>query len=424
MSNDTTRRRSSRSAHPFGRRQGLAALAASVAGLALAGPASAQLLANQSQSGSNGVLQAVVTNVQVTANTVQAPVAVHAPVRVLSPGNDTGASADSEATGGGSGGGGSASQTQSGSNGASQIGVTNVQVAGNTVQAPVAVVGPIRILSPGEDRGTAGAAASTGGSAGSADQSQKGENGALQALLTSLQVAGTSVQTPIAVYAPVRVLSPGANSGEANASTGGGGAGGGSADQSQNGQNGALQGGITNVQIAGNTVQAPIGAHAPVRVLSPGDNSGEANASTGGGGAGGSSVEQSQNGENGALQAGVTNAQVADNTAQAPVAVTAPVRVLSPGDTTTGGGGSPGGGGGGSPGGGGGGGGGSDGGELGAGARGLGTGSGSFAEVLAAVTGGGSLPYTGAPLGLLVLLGAGLLLGGARLRAAGTEPGR
>jgi hypothetical protein len=363
MSNDTTRRRSSRSAHPFGRRQGLAALAASVAGLALAGPASAQLLANQSQSGSNGVLQAVVTNVQVTANTVQAPVAVHAPVRVLSPGNDTGASADSEATGGGSGGGGSASQTQSGSNGASQIGVTNVQVAGNTVQAPVAVVGPIRILSPGEDRGTAGAAASTGGSAGSADQSQKGENGALQALLTSLQVAGTSVQTPIAVYAPVRVLSPGANSGEANASTGGG-------------------------------------------------------------GAGGSSVEQSQNGENGALQAGVTNAQVADNTAQAPVAVTAPVRVLSPGDTTTGGGGSPGGGGGGSPGGGGGGGGGSDGGELGAGARGLGTGSGSFAEVLAAVTGGGSLPYTGAPLGLLVLLGAGLLLGGARLRAAGTEPGR
>jgi hypothetical protein len=398
-----------------GATRGLAIVAASIAGLAFAGPGSAQLGAAQSQSGSNGTLQAVVTNVEVTANTVQAPVAVDAPIRVLSPGSNSGGGADSEATRG-AGSGGSASQSQSGSDGTAQVGVTNVQVAGNTVQAPVRVVGPIRILSPGEDRGDASATATAGGG-GSPEQSQNGENGALQALLTSLQVAGATVQTPIAVYAPIRVLSPGDDGGGASASAGAAG-GGGSTEQSQNGENGALQAGITQVQVAGNTIQAPIGTHAPIRVLSPGDNGGGAGASAGPGVGAGGSADQSQNGENGTAQAGVTNAQVADNMVQAPVDVAAPVRVLSPGGTATGpgSGGSPGGGGsppagGGGPG----------GGELGADAGSTASRSGSAGEVLAAVTGGGSLPYTGAPFALLVLLGTGLLLAGARLRAAGTE---
>jgi hypothetical protein len=420
MSNDTPRRRGG----PRGRRKHrLALIAASVTGLVLAAPGNAQLGAVQSQSGSNGVLQAVVTNVQVTGNTVQAPVRVNAPVRVLSPGNDAGGGeARTEAGGGG---GGSASQSQSGSNGAAQVGVTNVQVAGNTVQAPVQAVMPIRILSPGEDRGdTSAAATADGGADGSASQSQNGENGALQALLTSIQVVGITAQAPIAVYAPVRVLSPGDNGGGATASTDTGGGGSGPASQTQNGENGTAQAGVTNVQIAGNTVQAPIAAYAPVRVLSPGDNGGGATASTDTGGGGSGPASQTQNGENGTAQAGVTNAQVADNAAQAPVAVTAPVRVLSPGgETGPGNGGGPGGGGpgGGGPGGGGPGGGGTGPGgeELGAGAR--GATAGSVVEVLAATASGGSLPFTGAPVGVLALLGAGLLLLGSRLRAAGTE---
>jgi hypothetical protein len=331
-------------------------VAASVAGLALAGPGSAQLGATQSQSGSNGALQAVVTNVQVTENTVQAPVQVNAPVRVLSPGNNTGGGeARAEASGGGSS---PASQSQSGSNGAAQVGVTNVQVAGSTVQAPARVVLPIRILSPGEDRLDAGAtAAADGGGNGSASQSQNGENGALQALLTSIQVVGITAQAPISVYAPARVLSPGDNGGGATAS-----------------------------------------------------------ADTGGGGSG--SATQTQNGENGTAQARVTNVQVADNTAQAPVAVTAPVRVLSPGGDTAGPGGGTGPGGGGP----GGGGTGPGGDELGAGTR--GSASGSVIETLAATAGGASLPFTGAPLVPLVLLGAALMLLGLRLRASGAEPVR
>jgi hypothetical protein len=299
-------------------------------------------------------LQAAVTNVQLTGNTVQAHVQVNAPVRLFSPGDDAGGGAAADATRGGSSG-GSASQSQSGRNGAAQVGVTNVQVAGATVQAPVAVIAPIRVLSPGEDRGDASATATAADGGGSADQSQNGENGALQALLSSIQVAGTTVQTPIAVYAPIRVLSPG-------------------------------------------------------------DNAGGATASADMGGGGTVSADQTQNGENGALQVGVTNGQAAGNTAEAPVGITAPVRVLSPGDTTgSGGGSSPGGGSSGT-------GGGSGGGELGAGAE--GTASGSVVEVLAAVAGGGTLPYTGAPVGLLALLGTGLLIAGARLRVPGTEPGR
>lgn len=78
MSNDTPRRRGSRSQRLGRRKHGLALVVASVAGLALAAPVSAQLGAVQSQSGSNGTLQAVVTNVQVTETTVQAPVNVNA----------------------------------------------------------------------------------------------------------------------------------------------------------------------------------------------------------------------------------------------------------------------------------------------------------------------------------------------------------
>jgi hypothetical protein len=331
---------------------------ASVAGLALAAPGNAQLGATQSQSGSNGALQAVVTSVQVTENTVQAPVRVNAPVRVLSPGNNAGggnASADA-----GSGGGGPATQSQSGSNGAAQVGVTNVQVAGNTVQAPVRVVGPIRILSPGEDRLDAGAtAAADGGGNGSASQSQNGENGALQALLTSIQVVGITAQAPISVYAPVRVLSPGDNEDGATASVDTGEGAGGSASQTQNGENGTAQAGVTNVQIAGNTVEAPVAATAPVRVLSPGgDTAGPDGAGPGGGGS-------------------------------------------SPGDDGASG---PGGG------------------ELGAVAG--GSTPGSEVETLAATALGGSLPFTGAPVGLLALLGAGLMLLGLRLRASGAEPVR
>jgi hypothetical protein len=360
MSNDTPRRRGSRS-EGFGRRKhGLALVTASIAGLALAGPGSAQLGATQSQSGSNGALQAVVTNVQVTGNTAQAPVQVNAPVRVLSPGNDAGGGeARAETGGGGGGSGGPASQSQSGSNGAAQVGVTNVQVADNTVQAPIRVVGPIRILSPGEDRGSAGAAAAAdGGGNGSAGQPQNGESGALLAFVTSIQVVGNAVQTPISLYAPIRVLSPG---------DGGGGA--------------------------------------------------TALADTGGGGG---SAAQSQNGENGTAQVGVTSGQVAGNTVQAPIAVSAPIRVLSPGNSTTGpgGGGTPGAAGGGA----GAGGNGSGGGELGAGTG--GPTSGSAIETLAATAGGGSLPFTGAPLGLLALLGAGLLFAGACLRTARTEAAR
>ncbi|MGH3036258.1 MAG: hypothetical protein ACRDMU_03670 [Gaiellaceae bacterium] len=393
-------------------------VATAVAGLALAGPAGAQLVATQSQSGSNGVVQAVATNAQVTANTVQAPVAVNAPVRVLSPGDDAGGGTARASAGGADSGGGSTNQSQSGRDGAAQLGVTNVQVAGTRVQAPVAVVMPIRVLGPGADRGEASATAAGAEGGGSAEQSQTGDNGALQALLTSLQVAGTSVQTSIAVYAPVRVLSPGDGGGDATASADAGG-GGGSAEQSQNGANGALQAGVTNLQLADNAVQAPIGVYAPVRVLSPGDDGGGASASAEPGGAGGGSADQSQNGANGALQAGVTNAQVADTAARAPVAVTAPVRVLSPGSTATSpGGDSPGsegeGPGNGASG--------SGGGELGTGAG--GTGSESVVEVLAAAAGGGGLPFTGAPVGLLALLGAGLFVGGMRLRAAGTESGR
>jgi hypothetical protein len=353
MSNDTPRRRGSRS-HRHGRRKrGLALLVASVAGLAAAAPGNAQLGATQSQSGSNGALQAVVTNVQVTGNTVQVPVRVNAPVRVLSPGNNAGGGDAAADTGNG---GGPASQSQSGSNGAAQAGVTNVQVAGNTVQAPVRVVGPIRILSPGEDRLDAGATATADGGDGSASQSQNGENGALQALLTSIQVIGITAQAPISVYAPVRVLSPGDNDGGATASADTGGGGGGPATQTQNGENGTAQAGVTNVQIAENTAEAPVAATVPVRVLSPGGDT------TGGGPGGGS-----------------------------------------------GGGGGPGGDGGSGPG----------GGELGAGAR--GSASGSVIETLPATAAGGSLPFTGAPVGLLALLGASLLLLGLRLRASGVE---
>jgi hypothetical protein len=414
MSNDTPRRRGSRS-HRHGRRKrGLALLVASVAGLAAAAPGNAQLGATQSQSGSNGALQAVVTNVQVTGNTVQVPVRVNAPVRVLSPGSNAGGGDAAADTGNG---GGPASQSQSGSNGAAQAGVTNVQVAGNTVQAPVRVVGPIRILSPGEDRLDAGATATADGGDGSASQSQNGENGALQALLTSIQVVGITAQAPISVYAPVRVLSPGDNDGGATASADTGGGGGGPASQTQNGENGTAQAGVTNVQIAGNTIQAPIAVNAPVRVLSPGDNDGGATASADTGGGGGGPATQTQNGENGTAQAGVTNVQIAENTAEAPVAATVPVRVLSPGGDTTGGG--PGGGSGGGGGPGGDGGSGPGGGELGAGAR--GSASGSVIETLPATAAGGSLPFTGAPVGLLALLGASLLLLGLRLRASGVE---
>jgi hypothetical protein len=384
---------------------------ASVAGLALAAPVNAQLGAVQSQSGSNGTLQAVVTNVQVTENTVQAPVNVNAPIRVLSPGNNAGGGNAAADTGNG---GGPASQSQSGSNGAAQAGVTNVQVAGNTVQAPVRVVLPIRILSPGEDRLDAGATpAADGGGDGSASQSQNGENGALQALLTSIQVVGITAQAPISMYAPVRVLSPGDDDGAATASADTGGGGGGPATQTQNGENGTAQAAVTNVQVAGNTVQAPIAAYAPVRLLSPGDNEGGATAPADTGGGGGGPATQTQNGENGTAQAGVTNVQIAENTAEAPVAVTAPVRVLSPGGDTTSPGGGSGGGGPGS--------GGSESGgdELGAGTR--GSAPGSAIETLAATAAGGSLPFTGAPVGLLALLGGGLLLLGARLRAAGSE---
>src|SRR5919109_446033 len=213
MSNDTPRGRGD----PSGgidrrrRRHRLALAAAAVAGLALAGPGSAQLGAAQSQSGSNGALHAVVTNVQVTGNTVQAPVRVNAPVRVLSPGNDAGGGEASAQTGGG---GGPASQSQAGSN------------------------------------GTAG-------------QSQSGENGALQALLTSIQVVGITAQAPIGLYAPVRVLSPG-DDGVATASAGAGGGGNGAAGQSQNGENGTAQAGVTNVQVADNTAQAPVAVTAPI----------------------------------------------------------------------------------------------------------------------------------------------------------------
>lgn len=353
MSNDTPRGRDNPSGGSSRRRHGLALAAAAVAGLALAGPGSAQLGAVQSQSGSNGALQAVVTNVQVTGNTVQAPVRVNAPVRVLSPGNDAGGGAASAERGAG---GGPASQSQSGSNGAAQVGVTNVQVAGNTVQAPVRLVLPIRILSPGEDRGDASATATADGDGnGSAGQSQSGENGALQALLTSIQVVGITAQAPIGLYAPVRVLSPGDDAGGATASADPGGGGDGAAGQSQDGDNGTAQVGGTNVQVADNTVQAPVAVAAPLTVLSPGDT-----AASGVGGA--------------------------------------------PGD----GGGGPGGGGNGS-----------GGGALGAVARGANTGA--VIETLAVTAGGGSLPFTGAPVAPLALLGAGLLLLGARLHAAGTE---
>src|SRR5919109_1456028 len=203
MSNDTPRGRGD----PSGgidrrrRRHRLALAAAAVAGLALAGPGSAQLGAAQSQSGSNGALHAVVTNVQVT---------------------------------------------------------------GNTVQAPVRVVLPIRILSPGEDRGDASATATADrDGSGSAGQSQSGENGALQALLTSIQVVGITAQAPIGLYAPVRVLSPG-DDGVATASAGAGGGGNGAAGQSQNGENGTAQAGVTNVQVADNTAQAPVAVTAPI----------------------------------------------------------------------------------------------------------------------------------------------------------------
>jgi hypothetical protein len=354
MSNDTPRGRGNPSGGIDRRRHRLALAAAAVAGLALAGPGSAQVGATQSQSGSNGALQAVVTNVQVTGNTVQAPVRVNAPVHVLSPGNDAGGGEASAERGAG---GGPATQSHSGSNGAAQVGVTNVQVAGNTVQAPVRVVLPIRILSPGEDRGDASATATANGDGnGSAGQSQSGENGALQALLTSIQVVGI-------------------------------------------------------------TAQSPIGLYAPVRVLSAGDDDGVATASAGPGGGGNGAAGQSQSGENGTAQAGGTNVQVADNTAQAPLAVAAPIRVLSPGDTAAPSGGGASGDGGGGPGSGGNR---SGGGALGAVAR--GATSGSVIETLAVTAGRGSLPFTGAPVGPLALLGAGLLLLCTRLHAAGTEP--
>ena len=213
---------------------------------------------------------------------------------------------------------------------------------------------------------------------------------------------------------PIRILSPGEDRGDASATADGDGNG--SAGQSQSGENGALQALLTSIQVVGITAQAPIGLYAPVRVLSPGDDAGGATASADPGGGGDGAAGQSQDGDNGTAQVGGTNVQVADNTVQAPVAVAAPLTVLSPGDTAASGvGGAPGDGGGGP----GGGGNGSGGGALGAVARGANTGA--VIETLAVTAGGGSLPFTGAPVGPLALLGAGLLLLGARLHAAGTE---
>ena len=213
---------------------------------------------------------------------------------------------------------------------------------------------------------------------------------------------------------PIRILSPGEDRGDASATADGDGNG--SAGQSQSGENGALQALLTSIQVVGITAQAPNGLYAPVRVHSPGDDAGGATASADQGGCGDGAAGQSQDGDNGTAQVGGTNVQVADNTVQAPVAVAAPIRILSPGDTAApGGGGAPGDGGDGP----GGGGNGSGGGALGAVAR--GANSGAVIETLAVTAGGGSLPFTGAPVGPLALLGAGLLLLGARLHAAGTE---
>ena len=205
-------------------RHGLVLACACLAGLATAAPAASHTL---------GLGAA-----KVTRAAAQAPIAVNAPVRVLSPGGDDGRA--------------SSGTRANGSHG--------------SVQAPVAVNAPVRVLSPGGNDGRAS----------SGTRANDGSHG--------------SVQAPIAVNAPVRVLSPGRNGRGASSQT-----------QAQN--------------RSGASVLAPIAINAPVRVLSPGDDeAGATGPGTDGGGSGG--AQPSTPGVPGNV----------------PVVVDVPIRILSPGD--------------------------------------------------------------------------------------------
>jgi hypothetical protein len=153
--------------------RGFALAGACLAGLVVAAPANAQSLK---------------LGVEVSRASAQAPTAVNAPVRVLSPGrNGGGASSTAEAGGG----------------------------RGASVQAPIAVHAPIRVLSPGDDAPGAG---------GGADEGDG----------TEPAPAAPTVEAPVDVDAPIRILSPGDNGGGTEDDGGGtgddgGGSGGGEA---------------------------------------------------------------------------------------------------------------------------------------------------------------------------------------------------
>lgn len=135
--------------------RGLALAGACLTALAVAAPANSHSL----KLGAVGVTRA----------SAQAPIAVNAPVRVLSPGrNGRGAS--------------STSQTR--------------RNRAASVQAPIAVNAPIRVLSPGDD------AAEAGGP----DDEGDGPNPS---------PAGPTVEAPVDVDAPIRIISPGSDDGGA-----------------------------------------------------------------------------------------------------------------------------------------------------------------------------------------------------------------
>jgi hypothetical protein len=177
--------------------RGLVLAGACLAGLATAAPAAGQSLD--------------LGAVTVTRTAVQAPIAAHAPVRVLSPGRNEGGATSRARTNNGSG---VAVQAPIAANAPVRVlspghngdGTSSRAGAGNgsgaAVQGPIAVNAPIRVLSPGDD----GAGVTDPGNGGETPDGTQTEPG-----------PGPSVDMPVTIDLPVRILSPGDDGG-----TGGG----------------------------------------------------------------------------------------------------------------------------------------------------------------------------------------------------------
>jgi hypothetical protein len=205
--------------------RGIALAGACLTALAVAAPANSQSLK--------------LGGVSVTRASAQAPIAVNAPVRVLSPGRN---------------GGGASSTAKAESTG-----------AGTSAQAPIAVNAPVRVLSPGRNGGGASSKSETRGN------------------------RGASVQAPIAVNAPIRVLSPGDDTARA----------GGPGDEGDGG----------NPSPGGPTVEAPVDVNAPIRIVSPGNDGGGAGGGEAGAEAGSKETIAGDNSAGGGLGVSVGGAE-------------------------------------------------------------------------------------------------------------------